>query len=467
MRRCVGQCVRSARTQGLPELFTKPLQIRCAVGAAAYGWHKDIWIWDPATGRQLGKWPANVLATIDPGARVAAVGDRKEKVLRLIDLAKGKEVHVLPGYQERIGHQYQAKDGRRGGGQGDFPPVLSPDGQLLLAGAAAPNPVPDDFDSLEPGGAGVAQFWDVASGKRLPPKISGRQFIVDRDLAFSPDSRLLAIMRSDCTLCLMDTATGEVVRTLGKADGPMTAPAVFTPDGRLLVTAIHDVVQAWEVATGGELARRLGHRGAVDLLVMSGHGRSVATVSRDHTILVWDLIRLTTGELPKPPLTPAQLESAWKNLSNSNAALGRRAVETLSADPARSMPLLRERLLPVKSPDGKQVARWIADLSGEDFEQRRLATDQLERLGELAGPALGAALAAGPQLEAHRRMTALLAKLRPAVLSPEALRAVRGVQVLEMIANPDARKALTVLAGGAAGARLTQEAQASLDRLAR
>lgn len=437
--------------------------------AAQYGWHKNIWTWNPATGQLLGKWQANVLAALDPGMRWAAVGDRKDKVLRLVDLAKGKEVQVLPDYQERIGYQYQTKNGK-GGGQSDFPPVFSPDGQLLLAGAAAPNPLPDDFDSLERGGAGVVRVWDVASGKRLPPTISGRQFIVDRNLAFSPDSRLLAIMRSDCTICLMDAATGEMVRTLGKAEGPMTAPSVFTPDGRLLITAVHDRVQVWEVATGGELAGRSGHRGKVEVLVMSGNGRSVATVSLDHTILVWDLTRLSTGmlptgALPKPPLTPAQLESSWKDLTSSNAALGRRAVETLSADPAQAVALLRERLLPVKSPAGKLVARWIADLSSNEFEKRQLATDLLERLGELAGPALRAALDAEPPLEAHQRMTALLAKLRPAVLPPEALRGVRGVQVLEMIANPEARKVLAVLAGGAAGARLTQEARASLQRL--
>jgi RNA polymerase sigma factor (sigma-70 family) len=433
--------------------------------AAAYGWYGEIWIWDPATGQQLGKWQGN-LPTTDPAVRVAAVGDRKNKVLRLIDLAKGKEVHVLPGYQERIGHRYQAKTAK-GNSQGDFPPLFSPDGQLLLAGAQALTEVPDDLDTLEPGGAGVVHIWDVASGKRLPPAISGRKFIADRNLAFSPDSRLLALMRTDCTICLMDAATGDVVRTLGKAEGPMTAPAVFTPDGRLLVTAVRDRVQLWEVATGGELARRPGHRGDVDVLVMSPGGRSVATVSRDHTILVWDLTRLSTGALPKPPLTPAQLESAWKDLTNSDAATGRRAVETLGADPAQAVALLRERLLPVKGPDEKQVARWIADLSSDDFEQRQLANDSLERLGELAGPALRTAVAANPPLEARRRMIDMLARLRPAVLPPEALLAVRGMQVLEMIANPEARKVLALLAGGAAGARLTHEAQASLERLAR
>ena len=43
--------------------------------------------------------------------------------------------------------------------------------------------------------------------------VAGRDF----NLAFSPDSRLLVIMRSDCTICLMDTATGEVVRTIDDA----------------------------------------------------------------------------------------------------------------------------------------------------------------------------------------------------------------------------------------------------------
>jgi hypothetical protein len=86
-----------------------------------------------------------------------------------------------------------------------------------------------------------------------------------------------------------------------------------------------------------------------------------------------------------------------------------------------------------------------------------------------AGPSSGASAPAKSSLPSGENKgvkSPWLPRL-PAVLPPEALRGVRGVQFLELIANPEARKVLAVLAGGAAGARLTQEAQASLERLAR
>ena len=44
---------------------------------------------------------------------------------------------------------------------------------------------------------------------------------------------------------------------------------------------------------------------------------------------------------------------------------------------------------------------------------------------------------------------------------------LRAVAVLERIGTPQARRVLATLAGGAEGARLTREAQASLQRLRR
>lgn len=428
--------------------------------ASVVGWHAEACVWDPATGKQLGKWQGDLLTTLDPGARVVAVADRKAKVLRLADLATGKALHALPGYQERIGHRYQTKSGGSGS-HGDFPPLFSPHGRLLLAGAE----VPDDADTIVGGFKdGAVYFWDVASGKRLAPILDGKKFVFP-NIAFSPDSRLLAITRSDCMMCLMDAATGDVVRTLGAAEGPMTAPPVFTPDGRLLVTAVHGLIQVWEVATGGEIARRQGHRGDIDGLVVSGDGRCVATVARDHTILVWDLTRLVPGERPRAPLTAAELDAAWGELASPNAANGRHAIELLTAVPAQALALVQKRLPPAPVPDGKQVARWLNDLGSDNFKQRERAAEELGRLGEVVGPALRKALAANPPLEARRRLEDLQKKLNPAILPPGTLQVVRAVQVLEALASHEAQGVLQELSRGAPGVRVTDEAAATLRRL--
>ena len=71
-------------------------------------------------------------------------------------------------------------------------------------------------------------------------------------------------------------------------------------------------------------------------------------------------------------------------------------------------------------------------------------------------------------MELRRRIEATLAKLdklpRPE-LTPAQLRALRAVEVLEMIGTPEAKKILTGLSSGVAEARLTKEAAAALTRL--
>jgi hypothetical protein len=83
----------------------------------------------------------------------------------------------------------------------------------------------------------------------------------------------------------------------------------------------------------------------------------------------------------------------------------------------------------------------------------------------LAGPALLAAARQPPSLEAARRMQQLLAKLDLA--SPSRLGALRGIELLEHVATPEALRVLRTLAEGAPQALQTQEAQAALRRLTR
>src|SRR5262249_37301580 len=65
------------------------------------------------------------------------------------------------------------------------------------------------------------------------------------------------------------------------------------------------------------------------------------------------------------------------------------------------------------------------------------------------------------------RIEDLLQKLDGPVPSAANLRIIRAVQVLEYTDDPEARKLLEKLAQGAPTARLTQEAKAALERLAK
>jgi hypothetical protein len=113
------------------------------------------------------------------------------------------------------------------------------------------------------------------------------------------------------------------------------------------------------------------------------------------------------------------------------------------------------------------LARLTANLDSDQFAVRDQATRELEALGELAEAALRKLLAAKPSLEARRRAEELLEKLRSPLPSGERLRSLRAVEALEHAGTEPAQRLLIRLAGGAPGARLTREAQAALQRLAR
>jgi hypothetical protein len=74
-----------------------------------------------------------------------------------------------------------------------------------------------------------------------------------------------------------------------------------------------------------------------------------------------------------------------------------------------------------------------------------------------------------PSTEVRRRLKVIIDKQTKAEwnLSPERLRGVRVVEILEAICTREARQVLEKLAQGANEASLTQEAKISLDRLSK
>lgn len=419
---------------GVNRLFFSPDSRRLVTSG---GW--DVCLWDVASGKRLNFWYGRGEPPImAPGLDVLAVPDRQARRVRLVEPTSGKELHTMAGYHGVVTYMQNR--------QAAFAPLFSPDSRLLVVGTGSGDP---DYDQL------VA--WDAA-GQHSRCVLHGERMMLNH-VAFSPDSRLLAAMRSDGRLVLLNTANGATARLLGVSAEPLATPPVFTPDGRTLVTAIKDRVHIWEVASGGEIVRRTGHQDVVRELTLSADGRLLASASADRTALVWDLAHLAPGGAAPP-------ETLWADLASPEAPRGRRAVEALIATPAQAVALLQKRL-PVAAPDPGKLARWLAELGSDDFDQRQEAEHALDGVGELAEAALRKALAAKPPAEARRRIENLLKKLDAPVLSAAQLRAVRGVQVLEALASAEARRLLDALAKGPAAARQTSEARAALERLAK
>jgi hypothetical protein len=160
----------------------------------------------------------------------------------------------------------------------------------------------------------------------------------------------------------------------------------------------------------------------------------------------------------------ARLRALWARLATGDPLRAYRAAWELAEVPDQAVPFLRQRVHPVRPPDAKRLARLLAELESDHYEERERAEEELAALDRLAVPALRAALRSKPSLELALRARRLLALIDARGLPPQQ---ALGLAVLEDIASPAARRLLRELAAGAPDARLTRHAQAALARLQR
>jgi WD40 repeat protein len=464
---------------------------------AAGGYDKTIRIWDVATAKEVLRWktPEGNLGCLafSPDGRLLASGVVLDPGVRLWEAATGRPVRVLEGLP-----------------RGTSSLAFSPDGKLLAAGgyrtaevhlwhvangqsagrlvpSAAPSPninfptgdapafsyaaFAPDGKSLAVGHVGgLIRLWDPASRRELR-QIQGFPDDVFVHVAFSPDGRLLASCGTTVRLWQVDG--GKQLRYFGAQPDLRIVAAAFSTDGRMLASGsssqdVGDVaVHLWETSTGAERCRLEGHRYAIASLAFSPDRTVLASGSHDGSTVLWNLRQLPLEASRVGRLSTRALEEYWRDLADSDAPRAYRAVRALAHDPGSSVPLFRERLRPVSFAGPERIHAWIAVLDSSWYRGRQEAIDELLVQAEVAEPVLRKVLAGRPSVEVRRRLAEILGAKEQGQFSPRQLRLLRAVEALEDAGTKEAQEVLATLAQGTPAFRITREARAALDRLAR
>jgi hypothetical protein len=321
-----------------------------------------------------------------------------------------------------------------------------------------------DGKFLAVGGGGTVQLMDSATGRKLRNPFGRRGKDAITAMAFLRGGTKLAAADGAKALRLLDTVAGDEERAFKSAEA-VQALAVSRDGKRLATGGAGGTVTLWDAS--GKEERRFHVGGAVNAVAFSPDGKRLVTVGDD--AVLWDLTR---DEKPLPAdfrLSEKELTALWADLASEKGAKVYAASRLLRADPARSVPFLKERLKPkAGSEERKKLKRLIAELDSDEFAKREAATKELTKLGQGAETALREAVAARPSLEAKRRLGQLLKPLGEAkALTAEQQRDVRAVRVLELATASEARKLLESLANEPPGWWVAQEANEALQRLAR
>lgn len=285
---------------------------------------------------------------------------------------------------------------------------------------------------------------------------------------FSPNGDLLASWDRHSSLKLLDVRSG-------KARHVLTSPIpeyhhynlrniAFSPNGRMIAAESSDgVVDVWETSTGQRRRQLLGHRSYQTTLAFAPDGVRLATGNRDATILIWDVFGLWTGQAA--PLTENDLPALWTRLREGDAEQACGVMARLMSNPSISAPFLKRHLLQRKNIETARLRTWIAHLDAESFEQREKASKELAKHLAAAEPLLQECLANKPSLEVRRRIEALLARLDSQPLSPETIRDLRALEVLEYFGRAALEDVSRQLAEGNHDPHIVTAARSACQRL--
>lgn len=212
------------------------------------------------TGHEEG---AGVLAWSSDGKSLASAGGKQ--TIRVWDAETGRLRQLLRSFDGNV-----------------LALSWSPDGRTLAAGKGrAGHPI---------------QIWDIASGQCLDELTRPKGTV--RSVAWSPDGRLLASGGEDCTVCLWDGETGQLLQTLPQSQSVNVV--AWSPNGKLLAWGLggdeknSKKIFLWDLQKGKLVREIEDGKGFTHQLLWSPDGQQVASVGwsqeSSNSIKVWEAV---------------------------------------------------------------------------------------------------------------------------------------------------------------------------------
>jgi WD40 repeat protein len=306
----------------------------------------------------------------------------------------------------------------------------------------------------------TCRVWEVDSGRPLAP-VNLLQF---GPAVFSPDGRLL--VHADATLLhIWELASDRERLKASRAPVGIRSIAV-SADGRLVFLGgtageliVHD---AWD---GKELRKIAAHSGGIRALTLSPDNRYLLTTGDDGTGLVWEMAKFIPSAVPRAEPSADEIKGWINDLSEFDPARAATAIRGLSAAPVAALSALKEKLEAPGEPAIKQISKLIEQLDDNRFKVRDAAMKELEKRGVEARSALEEALKKSPSEDARQRIEKLLKNIQGGTVGVEQMREMRIVEVLERMGTPEARRFLAGLAERKDSSALSHEARWVLKRL--